>query len=124
MQPGSLPLLDWTTGGWIGGMQDAHRTLLRLANDATKIVPAAGPVMTKAHLQANLDMVTKIRDQMVKLMKQGLFTKEMIAAKAMKDFAASWTATRITLSIRPIGALGACSGARRDRLEACSDDIQ
>jgi cyclase len=86
VQPGRLPLLDWPCGGWIGGMQDAHRTLLRIANDTTKIVPATGPVMTKADLQANLDTVTKIRESLVKLVKQGKGPKDMIAGKAMKDF--------------------------------------
>jgi glyoxylase-like metal-dependent hydrolase (beta-lactamase superfamily II) len=86
VQPGRLPLLDWPCCGWIGGMQDAHRTLLRVANDTTKIVPGIGPVMTKAELQANLDTVTKIREQLVKLMKQGLGPKDMIAGKAMKEF--------------------------------------
>jgi cyclase len=86
VQPGKFPLLDWRCDGWIGGMQDAHRTLLRIANDTTKIVPAIGPVMTKADLQANLDTVTKIRELLVKLMKQGLGPKDMIAGKAMKDF--------------------------------------
>ena len=70
-KPGRLPMLDYPTGGWIGGMQDAHRTVLRLANDTTKIVPATGPVMTKAEVQASLDLLTKVRDQLVKLMKQG-----------------------------------------------------
>jgi cyclase len=86
VQPGRLPMVDWRCDGWIGGMQDAHRTLLRVANDTTKIVPGLGPVMTKAELQANLDTVTKIREQLVKLMKQGMGAKDMIAAKAMKDF--------------------------------------
>jgi len=86
VQPGRLPLLDWPCDGWIGGMQDAHRTLLRIANDTTKIVPATGPVMTKADLQANLDTVTKIRELLVKLVKQGLGPKDLIAGKAMKDF--------------------------------------
>ncbi|HTA45805.1 MAG TPA: MBL fold metallo-hydrolase [Bryobacteraceae bacterium] len=86
VQPGRLPLLDWRCDGWIGGMQEAHRTLLRLANDSTKIVPGSGPVMTKADLQANLDTVTKIREHLVKLMKQGMGAQDMIAANAMKDF--------------------------------------
>ncbi len=86
VQPGRLPLLDWPCDGWIGGMQDAHRTLLRIANDTTKIVPAIGPVMMKADLQANLDTVTKIREQLVKLVKQGLGPKDMVAGKAMKEF--------------------------------------
>jgi cyclase len=86
VQPGRLPLLDWRCDGWLGGMQDAHRTLLKVANDTTKIIPGIGPVMTRAELQASLDTVTKIRDQMTKLLKQGLGPKDMIAGKAMQDF--------------------------------------
>jgi cyclase len=86
VQPGRLPMLDFPTGGWIGGMQDAHRTILRLANDTTKIVPATGPVMTKAQVQASLDILTKVREQLVKLMKQGKGAKDMIDAKAVQEF--------------------------------------
>ena len=86
VQPGRLPMLDFPTGGWIGGMQEAHRTLLRLANDTTKIVPASGPVLTKAEVQASLDLLTKLREQLVKLMKQGKGPQDMIAANAVKDF--------------------------------------
>lgn len=86
VQPGRLPILDWFCAGWLGGMQDAHRTLLRIANDDTKIIPGSGPVMTKADLQASLDTVTKIRDHMVKLLKMGLGPKDMIAGKAMQEF--------------------------------------
>jgi glyoxylase-like metal-dependent hydrolase (beta-lactamase superfamily II) len=86
VQAGRLPMLEWFTGGWIGGMQEAHRTLLRIANDATKIVPATGPVLTKADVQANLDILTKVREQLVKLMKQGKGAQDMIDAQAMKDF--------------------------------------
>jgi cyclase len=86
VQPGKLPVLDWFSGGWIGGMQDAHRTLLRVANDTTKIVPGSGPVMTKADLQTSLDTMTKLREQLVKLLKQGMGAKDMIAANGVKDF--------------------------------------
>jgi glyoxylase-like metal-dependent hydrolase (beta-lactamase superfamily II) len=86
VQPRKLPYLDFPTGGWIGGMQEAHRTLLRLANDTTKIVPATGPVISKAEVQASLDLLTEVREQLVKLMKQGMGPEKMIAAKAVKDF--------------------------------------
>jgi cyclase len=86
VQAGRLPILDWFSGGWLGGMQEAQRTILRLANDTTKIVPATGPVLTKADVQANLDVLTKVREQLVKLMKQGMGVKDMIDAMAMKDF--------------------------------------
>jgi len=83
VQMGKLPYLDYPTGGWIGGMQEAHRTVLARANDATKIVPATGPVLTKAQVQASLDLLTKVREQLVKLMKQGKGAQDMIDAKAM-----------------------------------------
>jgi len=86
VQPGRLPVLDWPTGGWIGGMQEAQRTLLRLANDSTKIVPGSGPVMSKAELQASLDLLTKVREHLVKMVKQGMGPQDLIAAKAMQDF--------------------------------------
>src|SRR5689334_5441029 len=43
---GSYPILDYTTGGWIGGMADASKALLGVANPDTKIVPGSGPVQT------------------------------------------------------------------------------
>jgi cyclase len=86
IQPGKLPILDFTTGGWIGGMQNAHRTLLSLANDTTKIIPGSGPVLSKTDVQASLEILTKIRDHLVKLMKEGKGPKDMIDMKAMQDF--------------------------------------
>jgi cyclase len=86
VQAGRFPYLDYPTGGWIGGMQAAHRTVLDRADDTTKIVPATGPVMTKAEVQASLDLLTKVRDQLVKLLKEGKGPQDMIDAKAMKDF--------------------------------------
>jgi hypothetical protein len=60
--------------------------VLARADDATKIVPATGPVLTKAQVQASLDLLTKVREQLVKLMKQGKGAQDMIDAKAMKEF--------------------------------------
>jgi glyoxylase-like metal-dependent hydrolase (beta-lactamase superfamily II) len=83
---GSYPILDYTTGGWIGGMVNAQKTLLQLANMDTRIIPGSGPVQTKADVQALNDMCNTLRDRFLKLMKQGLGPKEMIAAKPTKEF--------------------------------------
>jgi glyoxylase-like metal-dependent hydrolase (beta-lactamase superfamily II) len=87
---GSYPVLDYTTGGWIGGLVNAQRTLLQLANADTRIIPGSGPVQTKADLQALNDMCNTLRDRLVKLMKQGMGPKEMIAAKPTKEFDEKW----------------------------------
>ena len=45
------PALDYVTGAWIGGRVDAMDVLLTLANEQTRIVPAYGPVLSKAAIQ-------------------------------------------------------------------------
>jgi glyoxylase-like metal-dependent hydrolase (beta-lactamase superfamily II) len=87
---GSYPILDYSTGGWIGGMVNGQKTLLQLANADTRIIPGSGPVQTKADLQALNDMCNTLRDRLVKLMKQGMGPKEMIAAKPTKEYDEKW----------------------------------
>src|SRR5215471_7308977 len=86
VQPGRLPSLDWFCGGWIGGMMNAQKALLDRADDQTKIIPAAGPVMTKADLQANHATIVKIREKLVGLLKKGQGAQNMIDAKAVDEF--------------------------------------
>jgi len=86
VQPGRLPTLDWFCGGWIGGLQNAQKALLDRADDQTKIVPALGPVMTKAELQASYATITKIREKLVVLMKKGQGAQNMIDAQAVDEF--------------------------------------
>ena len=86
VQPGRLPTLDWFCGGWIGGLQNAQKALLERVDDQTKIVPAMGPVMTKAELQASYTTITKIREKLVVLMKKGQGAQNMIDAQAVDEF--------------------------------------
>ena len=87
---GKYPILDYVTGGWIGGLVDATKKLLTIANAQTRIVPGAGPVQTRADLQAEYDMLAAMKDRLTKLMKQGMGPKDMIAAKPSKDFDEKW----------------------------------
>jgi glyoxylase-like metal-dependent hydrolase (beta-lactamase superfamily II) len=87
---GSYPVLDYTTGGWIGGLAAAVSTLLGVTKAGTRIVPGAGAVQPRTHLQAEREMLAAVRDRVVKLMKQGMGPDEMIAAAPTKDFDAVW----------------------------------
>jgi glyoxylase-like metal-dependent hydrolase (beta-lactamase superfamily II) len=84
------PILDYVTGGWIGGLQNANQALLKIVNAETRIVPGAGPVQTRADLQAQADMCNAMRDRLVKLMRQGMGPQDMIAAAPSKEFDAKW----------------------------------
>jgi glyoxylase-like metal-dependent hydrolase (beta-lactamase superfamily II) len=87
---GSYPILDYSTGGWIGGMVNAQKALLDKSNVETRIVPGTGPVQTRADLEALHSMCDTMRDRLTKLMKQGLGPKEMVAAAPSKEFDAKW----------------------------------
>ena len=57
------PSLDYFTGAWIGGRVDAMDTILKMSTDQTRIVPAAGPVMTRAEFKAERDMMEEVRSR-------------------------------------------------------------
>ena len=90
MTVGKYPIADYTSGGWLGGLQTATKTLLDLANAETRIVPGSGPVQTRADLQAQYDMLSASRDAFVKMMRQGMSADEMLASGVMKQFDARW----------------------------------
>ena len=79
------PVLDWYTGGWLGGRVDAMDDLLALANDETRIVPAYGPVMTRVQLQAERDMMSRLYDRTTLLTTQGRSARDMLEAGVMKE---------------------------------------
>ncbi len=87
---GTYPIADYTTGGWLGGLLAATKTLLDLSNADTRIVPGTGPVQTRADLQAQYDMLVAMRDRFGKMMKQGMGIDDIIAAGPTKEFDARW----------------------------------
>ena len=88
--PVADPSLDWYTGAWIGGRVDSMDTLLKLANDQTRIVPAYGPVMTKAQFKAERDLMEEVRVRLFKDVREGDGPKDMLAAGVMKDLPRTW----------------------------------
>jgi glyoxylase-like metal-dependent hydrolase (beta-lactamase superfamily II) len=87
---GQYPILDYTTGGWIGGLSDACKTLLGVCDAQTRIIPGSGPVQTKADLQAQADMCATMRTKFVDLMRKGMGPKDMLAAAPTKEFDVKW----------------------------------
>jgi len=84
------PALDYFTGAWIGGRLDAMDTILRLSNEQTWIVPAAGPVMTRAEFKAERDMMEEIRSRVWKQVLQGDGPKDMLEAGVLNGLHRTW----------------------------------
>jgi cyclase len=79
------PALDWYAGGWLGGRVDSMDELIKLANDETKIVPAYGPVMTRAQLQAERDMMRHLYDRTTDLTDHGRSAQDMLNEGVMNE---------------------------------------
>jgi cyclase len=84
------PALDSFTGAWIGGRLDAMDAILKLSNEQTKIVPAAGPQMTRAEFKVERDMMEEVRSRVWKQVLQGDSAKDMLDAGVLKGLPRTW----------------------------------
>jgi len=88
--PARDPELDYLTGAWIGGRVDAMDRLLALSNPQTRVVPGFGPVMTRAALQAERDVMKTIYDRTVDLVREGAYVDDMLKEGVMNGLARTW----------------------------------
>jgi glyoxylase-like metal-dependent hydrolase (beta-lactamase superfamily II) len=102
----SYPILDYSTGGWIGGFRDATAALLELADAQTRIVPAVGAVQTRAALRAQLEMCTAVLERVAEAYRQGKSFQEFIAAKPAAEFDARFGDSERFLALVYRGAWG------------------
>ena len=83
--------LDYFTGAWIGGRVDALERLVPLTDDRTRIVPGYGPVMSRADLLAERDMMKTIYERAVDRVRESDGADDMLEAGVLKGLARTWT---------------------------------
>jgi len=86
MSGAGWPLVDWQTGGWIGGIAGAMQRLQTLVNSETRIVPGRGPVLGLADLKAQADMYGTIYTRLAALLNKGRGPSEAVDARPTKEF--------------------------------------
>ena len=84
------PVLDFETGGWIAGLVAGLDSLIKLADDQTRIIPADGPILTRADLQAQRTSYFTIYERLVKCLTQGLGPAEALATDPAKGINSQW----------------------------------
>jgi glyoxylase-like metal-dependent hydrolase (beta-lactamase superfamily II) len=84
------PELDYFTGAWIGGRVDAMDRLLALCDERTRVVPGFGPVMTKAELKAERDVMRTVYDRTVDQVREGDDATDMLKAGVLNGLARTW----------------------------------
>lgn len=88
--PSRDPALDYLTGAWIGGRVDAMDTLLKLADDQTRILPAYGPMMSKPEFKAERDVMEEVRDRLFNKVREGEGPEDMLRGGVLKGLAREW----------------------------------
>lgn len=91
------PVIDYRTGGWIGGLVEGLKTLIARSGADTRIVPANGPLLTRADLETQQKMYATIFDRLGKLMRKGLGPDEAIETGPAREFEARWGDSRAFL---------------------------
>ena len=80
------PVVDWATGGWIGGIVGGLQRLQTLADAQTRIVPARGLVLGLEDLKAQTEMYATIYGRLTQLLNKGRGPGEAVEARPTKEF--------------------------------------
>jgi cyclase len=80
VSPERDPELDWFGGGWIGGRVDSLALLLEISDEGTLFVPSYGPVIGRADVRAEHDMMLSLFERTAELLRQGYSAGDMLAA--------------------------------------------
>jgi glyoxylase-like metal-dependent hydrolase (beta-lactamase superfamily II) len=82
------PVVDWWTGGWIGGIVGGLQRIQSVASKDTKIIPAQGPALSLADITTQVDMYGTIYDRLNQMLNKGRGPSEAVEAKPAKEFEA------------------------------------
>lgn len=93
------PLLDYVTGGWIGGAQKATAGLIARSNGDTKVVASQGTVLVIEHLQAQAAMLDVAYAKVAEAFKTGRSLEQFQQADPMNEFNARWGNPELFLAL-------------------------
>ena len=83
---GYYPVIDYSTGGWVGGMAHAAETMVKIGDSKTLVIPGHGPMATKEDLKVTGGMLATVAQRLEKIIKEGKSADEAVAAAPTKDF--------------------------------------
>jgi cyclase len=80
------PVVDWQTGGWIGGIVGGLQRLQTIANAETRIVPGRGLVLSLADIKKQTEMYGEIYNRLSQMLNKGRGPSEAVDARPTKEF--------------------------------------
>lgn len=83
---GLYPFIDYSSGGWIGGMIAGAKKALALTDAKTRIVPGHGALATQDDLKGYVSMLETVYEKLQKSKAAGQSVDEVVAAAPSKEF--------------------------------------
>jgi glyoxylase-like metal-dependent hydrolase (beta-lactamase superfamily II) len=87
---GLYPYIGIYSGGSVNNMIKVVNEIVSMIDSDTRVVPGHGPVSNRAQLQEYAAMLTAIRDNVSRLMKEGKTLEEVVAAKPTRAYDEKW----------------------------------
>jgi len=84
------PVLDYSTGGWIGGMVNGLKTLIGIADADTVVVPGTGSVLTAEDMKAQLEMCEAVKEMIAETFRQAKDLEDLFATNPTREFDKRW----------------------------------
>lgn len=82
----AYPLLDYITGGWIGGAQKCTAQLIEMCDDDTLVIPASGPVQRREALVGQQQMLDHAYEMVANAYRTGRSLDQFMATAPMADY--------------------------------------
>ena len=87
---GFYPAIDYSSGGWIGGMITASEQIIQNTDAKTRIIPGHGPLASRADVTRFRDMLQTVQTRIEARIKAGDTLEAIVAAKPTADLDAQW----------------------------------
>ncbi len=110
---GGYPIVDYCTGGWLGGMITGLKSLIKLVNGETRIVPGTGPLRTKADLEAQLDLCFTVLSRIGDSYYKGQTWDQLVESRPTRELDARWGNPDLFLKLAYEGAWNHINEIRR-----------
>ena len=82
----AFPMLDYSTGGWIGGAQEATRRLIEMTGPATRVIAGEGAPQSRTSLEAQIAMLDELRERIRLRIIEGKSVDEILAENIMTGY--------------------------------------
>lgn len=85
-----FPFIDYSTGGWLGGMIAACDTMYKACDADTRVIPGHGALATRDDLRNSRDMLTRVHERLSPFARKGASVEDVVKAAPTREFDAAW----------------------------------